>query len=355
MKNIQKIQKPNIHKLFQITLLAIISIFYGGCAHVPVATTLGLNVPPNIPQEPEFKNIDVALVLGGGGAKGLAHVGVLEILEEENIPINLIVGTSAGAGVGAIYASYVNAAMVKKMLLNLGKWDLLDFSIYSLCRMAVEASGPISGYTFEKFFIENLPEKNIEDLNIPFAAVAVDIETSQPFIIKSGPIAPAVHASAAIPPFFSPVRLYGRTLVDGGVALPVPVAIAKEFKPKLIIAVDISAPPTKGELTGCFELTYRSLEISYYQLSRRQSQEADIDIHPNLEGFGLFDDDKNEEIYNRGIEAAKKAIPAIKRKLAELNIPLSTSKTKNTSFVPKILIDSSSINEPRLWNSFHEQ
>lgn len=316
-----------IFKLLQIITFLVLSLFYTGCTHVPVATTLGLKVPLNPPIEPIHEQINVALVLGGGGAKGLAHVGVLEILEEEGIPIDLIVGTSSGAAVGAIYASYVNAQKVKETLLALGKWDFLDLSITSICRMAIEASGPISGYNFEKFFIDNLPQKQIEELPIPFASVAVDIETSIPYVIKSGPIAPAVHASAAIPPFFAPVRLYGHILVDGGVALPVPVVVAKDYNPKIIIAVDISAPPTTGSVNGSVALTYRSLEISYYMLSRMQARSADIDIHPNLEGFGLFDDDRNEEIYLRGIEAARIAIPAIKQKLNDLGIPLNSPRT----------------------------
>lgn len=338
--------------MFRALIFLMVLFFYTGCTHVPVATSLGLKVPKNVPFEPVIDGVGVALVLGGGGSKGLAHVGVLEVLEENDIPINLIVGTSSGAGVGAMYASFVNAQAVKELLLHLGKWDLLDLSISSMFRMAIEASGPVSGYYLEKFFIEQLPEKEIEQLSIPFAAVAVDIETSQPFVIKSGPIAPAVHASAAIPPFFCPVKLYGKTLVDGGVMYPVPVAIASDYKPKLIISVDIAAPPTTGCLSGSFELTYRSLEISYYMLSRMQAKCADIDIHPNLEGFGMFDDDRNEELYRRGIEAARKAIPEIKKKLKELGIPLGKSKARGGVKIMKepIINKAASIPHKELWD-----
>lgn len=342
-----------LQKFCQLAALSILAVFITACTHVPVSTHLGLSVPFSPPPEPLPRKMDVALVLGGGGAKGLAHVGVLEVLEEEGIPIDLIVGTSAGAAVGAIYASFMDARKVKETLLNLGKWDFLDLSISSICRMAVEASGPISGYNFEKFFVDNLPEENIEELSVPFAAVAVDIETADPFIVKSGPIAPAIHSSAAIPPFFAPVKLYGKVLVDGGVALPVPVSVAKEYNPKLIIAVDISAPPSKGTLSGSIELTYRSLEISYYMLSRMQARCADIDIHPNLEGFGLFDDDRNEEIYLRGIEAARNIVSEIKRKLNDLNISLVPPGPRPKTFTPKI--SKKQIADPikkPLWDSF---
>jgi NTE family protein len=338
-------------KLLQIIFLIFV-VFSTGCAHVPVATTLGLSVPSELPPEPTSKRIDVALVLGGGGARGLAHAGVLEVLEEEGIPIDLIVGTSSGAAVGAIYASYIDAQKVKQMLLNAGKWDFLDISIFGICRMAIEASGPISGYNFEKFFIDNLPEKLIEQLSIPFAAVAVDIETTEPFIIKSGPMAPAVHASAAIPPLFCPVKLYGRTLVDGGVSLPVPVDVAREYNPKLIIAVDISPPPAKGCLKSSFDLAYRALEISYSMLSRMQASTADIEIHPDLEGFGFFEDARNEELYFKGMEAARNAIPEIKRKLDFYGISLHKPRIKKAPFFPKFPDSKPIIPQEALQDSF---
>lgn len=300
----------------------ILSISLIGCSHIPVATSLGIEVPEVPPTKLEQEKVQVALVLGGGGARGLAHIGVLEILEKEGIPIDLIVGTSAGAAVGALYCSFVDAQTIKSKLIHLNKWDLLDLSMCSIFKMVYDASGPISGYAMEKFFKDNLPHSQIEELKIPYAAVTVDIETSEPFVIKSGPIAPAVHASAAIPPFFAPVKLYGRTLVDGGVALPVPVVVAKEYNPKLIISVNISSPPKKGCLNGSIDLSYRSLAISYHLLSDMQAKEADIVIHPDLDGFGLFDDANKEEIYLRGLLAAQSAIPAIKEKLSELKIPL---------------------------------
>lgn len=315
-------------KIFWFSTL-ILSILLIGCTHVPVHTTLGIVIPEVPPAEVAGKNIQVALVLGGGGARGLAHIGVLEILEKEGIPIDLIVGTSAGAAVGALYSSFMDVQTVKSKLLSLNKWDLLDLSMCSMFKMFYEASGPISGYAMEKFLQENIPHSQIEELNIPFAAVAIDIEASEPFVIKSGPIAPAVHASAAIPPFFAPVKLYGRTLVDGGVALPVPVVVAREYNPKLIIAVNISAPPEKGCLKGSVDLSYRSLAVSYYVLSNMQAESADIVIHPELDGFGLFDDSNKEEIYQRGLQAAQAAIPAIKEKLFSLKIPLKTSRSFN--------------------------
>lgn len=305
---------------------SLILFFHMGCTHVPVSEKLGIICPEFPCEKPPIKNIEVALVLGGGGARGFAHVGVLEVLEKEGIPIDLIVGTSAGAAVGALYGSFTDAHAVNSLLLNVSKWELLDLSFCSMFRMFYDASGPISGYAMEKFLLDKIPEKRIEDLKIPFAAVAVDIETSQPFVMRNGPIAPAVHASSALPPFFAPVKLYGKTLVDGGISLPVPVSIAKEYNPKLIIAVNISAPAEEGCLKSSIDLSYRSLYISYYALSNIQAQLADIVIHPKLNGFGLFDDRNKQEIYERGLQAAEEVVPLIKEKLTALGIPLRVNR-----------------------------
>ena len=306
------------------SFIFVLSLRYlTSCQHVPVSKRLGIDLPRKLPAERKVENIRVALVLGGGGSKGLAHVGVLEALEREGVPIDLIVGCSSGAAIGSLYSSHPDASWVKEKVLHLGKWDLLDLSLESTARMIVDASGPVSGYYVEKFIKDNIAERNIEDLSIPFAAVAVDIESSKPYVFKSGPIPPAVHASAALPPFFSPVYLYNKKLVDGGVLYPVPVAVAKEYNPQLIIAVDISSPPTCGRVNGAMKLLYRSLEISYYELCRLQSKTADIDIHPNLDGFGSFEDGRNEEIYRRGLDAANASMPVIKEKLEQLGIPVN--------------------------------
>ncbi len=121
--------------------------------------------------------------------------------------------------------------------------------------------------------------------------MATNVDDNHMTLLRSGPIAPAVHASAALPPFFSPVRIYRQTLIDGGVLAPVPVQVAKLYKPKVIIAVDISTPPSRERSKNTFELLYRALHMSYYELSRMQSTRADITIQPDLVGYGTFEDE----------------------------------------------------------------
>ena len=270
------------------------------------------------------KNIGVALALGAGGSRGLAHVGVIEVFEEEGIPIDLIVGSSAGSLVGAMYADDPNADRLKEKLIRLKKEDLLDPSYKEVFRM----TGLMQGNALEQFLVNELDSACFEDLKIPLVAVACNVENNRIVLLRTGPIAPAVHASAALPPVFSPVKLYNEILVDGGVIAPVPVNVARLYKPKLLIAVDISTPPSKDPLSNAFDFLYRSLHISFYELSRLQTNKADIFIHPDLAGFGTFEDDHNEELYVLGKVAARKAVANIKKEMRRKGIKLRPQKKK---------------------------
>ncbi|MFN7038697.1 MAG: patatin-like phospholipase family protein [Alphaproteobacteria bacterium] len=281
-----------------------------------------VHIPATPPNPLPINNVGIALVLGGGGSKGAAHIGVLEVFEKYHIPIDLIVGTSAGSAIGALYADEPNSQSIKNKVLSVKKWDLLDISFIDTIQSLSSLKGPVRGYAYQKFLHDNIKSKNFESLKIPLIAVTTDIEANKEFIIRSGPIAPAINASSAIPPVFSPVKMYDRILVDGGVIAPVPVAIAKEFNPKLTIAVDISAPPDREALTNIGWLTYRSISIFYYELARMQSKLADIEIHPDTDGYGIFEDDKLEELYEAGKRAAEAAIPSILSHMKARNILL---------------------------------
>jgi NTE family protein len=268
------------------------------------------------PPAPEIKDVKIALVLGGGGARGMAHVGVLEVLAKNNIPVDLVVGTSAGSAIGALYADDpYNVYHLKDRLLKLRKNDILDTSYMDALQGMFSIKGPIKGYAYEKFFQKVLKHKNIEEFKIPYIAVATDIMTNEIVLLRSGPAAPAIRASSAIPPFFTPVKLYGNILVDGGVIAPVPVQVARQFNPKMVITVNISAAPVKGSITNMLYLSYRSLEISYYELANMQAELSDITIHPTLTGYGMFDDQNLAKLYEAGKKAAEKAIPKILQKM----------------------------------------
>lgn len=277
-----------------------------------------INIPMSEPKPVKYGPIRLALILGGGGARGLAHVGVLEVLEENNIPIDLIVGCSAGSMVGALYADKVSATEVRDALLHLKRKDLLDTSFWNALQSPWRLKAPIQGYLFQHFLHKNLSVEDFCDLKIPFIAVATDLTTGEIIALRSGPIVPAVRASCALPPFFNPVTLYGRTMLDGGVVDPVPVDVAKQFNPALTVAVELTMPLHDEIPRNMFSLTNRCLHICYVRLSRLNTREADIVITPDLDGSGLFEDRRNYFLYNAGRKAALKMLPEIKKRLAAL-------------------------------------
>ncbi|MCT4635444.1 MAG: patatin-like phospholipase family protein [Rickettsiales bacterium] len=265
-----------------------------------------------------MKNPKIALVLGGGGSKGFAHIGVIEVLEENNIPIEFIIGSSAGSTVGAFYADNKNIEQTKQILLKAKKSDLLDHSYIDYIKMFYSLSTPIKGQAYENFIFDNMRAKYFSDLKVPLAVVTTDIKTGEKFVIKDGPIAPAIRASSAIPLVIEPVKLYGKTLVDGGVIEPVPVPTAKSFHSQLIIAINISNSPPNDPPYNSIELGYRASWLSYYTLAKTQAELAHINIHPNLSGFGILEDHRKEELYQLGRQAALDALPQIKDKVKNL-------------------------------------
>jgi NTE family protein len=299
-------------KLKRVLISIIIMLNITACSTPPkLICELG-----DIPPPPrKIENVRVALVLGGGGARGAAHLGVLEVLEQHNIPIDLIVGTSAGSVVGAMYADYKDCRLLYDQLIRLRKWDLLDLSISDSLLFFSQLKGPVQGYYLEEFIAKNMTVNNVEDLKIPFIAVATDITNNKAYTFASGPIAIAVHASSAIPPVFTPVKAYGRILVDGGVIEAVPVQIAKNYNPKVVIAVDISTNGGDFKINNMADVVSKSMSISYYTMSQMQSAKADVVIHPNLSEYGTFDDCDNYKVYNLGKNAALRKLPEI---IAEL-------------------------------------
>ena len=196
--------------------------------------------------------------------------------------------------------------------------DLLDTSWTLAMKGAFSPVGPVQGLALKKFIVDNMQATRFKDLKIPLVIVATDIKANRAALLRSGPIAPAVHASSAMPPFFSPVHLYQTIYIDGGVIAPVPVKVAKQFNPKLIIAVDISKPPSISILKNAIQLTNRALDISFYKLAASQASEADIVIHPDLMGFGTFEDQYNQEFYLAGRKSALAMLDSIKHAVARL-------------------------------------
>lgn len=301
-----------------------LAIFLTGCfcpQHYDISDD-----PMPLPDCPVVKKpIRLALVLGGGGARGLAHVGVLEVLEEANIPIDLIIGCSAGSIIGALYADCPNTEHLKEVCLTLKTNYLTDFDIWN-ARM-----GLCQGRTLRKFLDDNLDAEIFEELKVPFFLVATDLYSSELVTIGGGDLVPAIEASCAIPLVFVPVQLHGRALVDGSVIDPVPVRVANHFEPEVIVAVDLRGLLPQEFPTGLFSVALRSAEIVLLWQSEGCIKDADVIIRPEVEEFGTFADKYNEQIYQAGREAALKALPQIQEALRKAESSHNSSSSGSGS------------------------
>lgn len=296
-------------KALAVWKLLFLSVLMSGCCTYRLIPD---EDPPPLPTCYLPERIQVALVLGGGGAKGFAHVGVLEEFEKAGIPIDLIVGCSAGSIVGALYADYPDAAYVRSVMEPMKTNMLLDINIFKA------HYGLSQGYSMTRVLRKNLNVTDFNELKIPFVAVATDLKTGELVPFAGGEIIPAIKASCAIPFVFSPVSLHGRICVDGGVADPVPAKIARQLGAEYVIAVDLGwlLPPTFP--SNLFSVATRSAEITLVWQSESCAHHADVILRPELQGVGTFDDDMNEYVIEAGRRAARKVIPQIQEYLSSI-------------------------------------
>jgi len=262
------------------------------------------------------KNPEVALVLGGGAFHGMAHVGVIKVLEDEGIPIDLIVGTSAGSMVGAMYADFPHIDSLVPLAMNTTAKDVFDFSLFR------SKEGFVSGKKLQKYLTTNLRSTNIENMEIPYIAVTTDLEKGNSVALSTGPIAPSVNASCAIPGIFEPVQMYGTTFVDGGVLDGVPVNFAKDHNPKVIIAISIMSFDTIPDINNYKQVFERAYVVAAHNSNKGYIKYTDIHIAPDLRGIPLMSGKYNDKMYKLGIKAAKEALPDLKKLLEEKGIKL---------------------------------
>ncbi len=255
----------------------------------------------------------VALVLGGGAARGFAHVGVIRVLEQEKIPIDMIVGTSVGSLIGAIYANDLNSFELEWTAFSLEKDNVLDYALLS----TITGMGPVKGDKLEDFVKNRVPVANIENLKLPFAAVATDLNRGTRVVIDRGPVARAVRASSAIPGVFNPVEHQGRLLVDGGVVDNIPIDVAKEKGADIVIGVDISENVVNFNITNVVDVIIQAVTIITSENAKHEKKDADVLISPAVGDVGTFDFTQKKRCMQAGIEAAQKAVPEIKKKIEE--------------------------------------
>lgn len=291
-----------------INIIAIAGLtLLSACQKVPPVTVPRTTV--QVPQGPAPKP-KIALVLGGGAARGFAHVGVIRALEQEKIPIDMVVGTSVGGLIGAIYAADVSSFDLEWTAFQLEKDDLFDFGVMT----AVTGMGFAKGDKLEAWVKSHIKTANIENMKIPFAAVATDLNWGHEVVLDKGSVARAIRASAAIPGVFQPVQHQGKILVDGGVVDNIPISVAKAKGADIVIAVDISANLGNTNITNLVGVTLQATSIMFALNVEHAKKDADILITPTGIGdVGMLDFTQKKRCMQAGIDATQKAMPNIRK------------------------------------------
>jgi NTE family protein len=249
----------------------------------------------------------IGLALGGGAAKGFAHIGVIKALEDNGIKPQIVTGTSAGSLVGSLYAYGYTSPQLQQISYQMDELSLADFTFSS--------NGVIKGNRLQQFIDARVKNTPLQKLKLKFVAVATDMDSGQSIGFNDGDTGVAVRASCSIPNIFQPVVMNGHRYVDGGLSAPVPVSYAKTAGATFVIAVDISAKPQKG-VSGYLGNFDQTINIMGEKLLNAQLKQADIVIHPDISQLSSFSFDTKQEAINLGYQAAMAQMPLIKAKLA---------------------------------------
>jgi NTE family protein len=292
----------------KVVLVLTAALFISSCQTGVQQTAKPAPVPAIAAVKKEPK---IALVLGGGSAKGFAHVGVIRILEQEKIPISMIVGTSVGSLIGSMYAANPDSFQLEWLAFKIDRNDILDFSI------VYSKLGPVQGVKLEAFLDQNVKVKKVEDTKIPFYPVATDLNTGETVTLDRGSLAKAVHASAAIPGVFTPVQFGSRTLVDGGVTDNVACDIARAKGADIVIAVNLSKDVKNYQIDSLVDIMAQSIAIMMHRSTKGRFSPDDVLIEPDTKGISMFDFTQKKQLMEEGIKSARAAIPRIRQLMAK--------------------------------------
>ena len=294
-------------RILLIWFTAIGVIFFSGCTTTPVAAP---TAPPAVPAVVAKKPLKVGLALGGGAARGFAHVGVIAVLEEAGIKPNVIVGTSAGSLVAALYASGKTSAQLQQTALTMEEVAITDWMLPIIGR------GMFRGEALARYVNELLAGRLMENMAIPLGIVATDLGNGNAVLFQKGDTGAAVRASSAVPAVFVPVKINGREYVDGGLVSPVPVRFARQMGADIVIAVDISNPPEANTADGTLQILLQTFAIMGKSINQFELKDADILVRPSLTGLKSADFSARQRAIDSGRAAMLAALPALKVRLA---------------------------------------
>lgn len=297
--------------------LAFVLVLLAACATVPPpvkpvlpVTESSPPVAPTTPPPPK-KIPKLGLALGGGAARGFAHIGVLQVLEEEGIKPSLVVGTSAGSVVASFYASGKTGQQLQWLA------DTMDESQFTDWANPFSGRGILRGEALGKYINSQLNGMKIEDMKLPLGIVATDLRTGDGILFRRGDVATAVRASSAVPSVFEPVQIAGKDYVDGGLVSPVPVRYARQMGADLVLAVDISSRPEDAKTTDMLKVLLQTFSIMGKSISQLELAQADVVVRPALPDIGSTEFSARKKSIEAGRAAMKQAMPQLRALLAQ--------------------------------------
>ncbi|MDB5770291.1 MAG: patatin-like phospholipase family protein [Burkholderia sp.] len=268
--------------------------------------------PPPVAVQPKPPRvIKVGLALGGGAARGFAHIGVIKALEAQGIVPDIVVGTSAGSLVGALYAAGNNGFALHKLALEMDEAAISDWSVPFFAK----ATGVLKGEALQNYVNRTINHLQLEKMKIPFGAVATDLNTGAPMLFQRGNAGLAVRASSAVPSVFQPVSIGNRLYVDGGLVSPVPVRFARQMGADFVIAVNISAQPESQPSSSSVDVVLQTFAIMGQSINNFELKDADVVIQPKLGSMKGNDFPGRNVAILAGEQAAVAAMPDIRQKL----------------------------------------
>jgi NTE family protein len=288
----------------RLTLL-LIAVLLSACAAPPPAPTPPIPAPVPVPKPP----LKIALALGGGAARGFAHIGVIKALEAQGIVPDIVVGTSAGSVVGALYASGMSGFDLQNLALQMEEDMLADWTLPN--------RGVLKGEALQDFINQKVKNLPIQKLPKPLGVVATDLQSGERVLFRVGNTGIAVRASSAVPGMFQPVEISGRDYVDGGLTSPVPAQVARSMGADFVIAVDISNVSRRDKLTGTLDVLLQTFAIMGHAISRHELEDADVVIRPQTAAVSSTDFEGRHLAILEGEKAAAAVMPELKARLAK--------------------------------------
>ncbi len=286
------------------TLISCLVLLLTACATTPV-----VEPEPTVEVAPPVIEVPtLALVLGGGAGKGFAHVGVIKALEAHGIIPDMVVGTSAGSVVAALYAGGYDGFDLQRISLSMDEDTVRDWVLPN--------RGFIRGEALQNFINEAVQGRTIQALNRKLAVVATDLQTGQQMVFKSGNTGLAVRASSSVPGIFRPVKIGTREYVDGGLVSPVPVRTARELGADIVIAVNISDIPQQSKISDTVSILLQTFTIMAHVIASQELREADIVISPNISKLKSTNFDSRNYAIIEGEKAGLAAVPEIMEMIA---------------------------------------